>query len=57
MTPLSKGFGVDGDMSIDRYYIENFLARHADDICGDMLEIDDDTCRVRASDEFLEEQP
>ena len=43
MTPVSRVFGLDRGLPIDRYYIESFLARHADDILGHMLEIGDDT--------------
>ena len=41
--PISRQFGFDRGQPIDRYYIENFLARHADDIGGRVLEIGDDT--------------
>jgi glycosyltransferase involved in cell wall biosynthesis len=43
VTPISRHFGFDRGLPIDRYYIENFLARHADDIRGHVLEIGDDT--------------
>lgn len=42
LTPVSRVFGFDRGLCIDRYYIENFLARHADDIRGRVLEIGDD---------------
>ena len=40
--PISRVFGSDRGKCIDRYYIENFLACHADDIRGHVLEIGDD---------------
>jgi SAM-dependent methyltransferase len=42
VTPISREFGYDRGLPIDRYYIENFLARHAEDIQGRVLEIGDD---------------
>ena len=38
-TPLSRDFGLDRGTPIDRYYIENFLAAHAQDIRGTVLEV------------------
>lgn len=43
LRPISRIFGVDRGLCIDRYYIENFLARYASDIQGHVLEIGDDT--------------
>jgi SAM-dependent methyltransferase len=43
VTPLSVVFGYDRGQPVDRYYIENFLARHAENIRGRVLEIGDDT--------------
>jgi glycosyltransferase involved in cell wall biosynthesis len=43
VTPISREFGYDRGLPIDRYYIENFLACHADDIRGRVLEIADAT--------------
>jgi hypothetical protein len=40
-TPLSPVWGSDRGLCIDRYYIESFLERHADDIRGDVLEVHD----------------
>lgn len=37
--PISPDFGLDRGLAIDRYYIENFLARYAEDIQGHVLEI------------------
>jgi SAM-dependent methyltransferase len=42
-TPISRVFGFDRGTPVDRYYIENFLARHASDIKGVVLEVGDDT--------------
>ncbi len=39
ITPISTAFGFDRGLPIDRYYIENFLARHRDDVHGRVLEI------------------
>ena len=41
MAPISRELGFDRGQPIDRYYIENFLARHAGDIQGRVLEIGD----------------
>jgi SAM-dependent methyltransferase len=43
LTPLSRVFGFDRGTPIDRYYIEDFLARNASDIRGRALEIGDDS--------------
>lgn len=43
-TPISRRWGKDrGGLPIDRYYIEAFLAAHAADIRGRVLEAGDDT--------------
>jgi len=41
LTPISKAWGFDRGLPLDRYYIENFLAQNADDIQGHVLEIMD----------------
>src|SRR5574341_1360213 len=41
VTPISTVFGLDRGRCIDRYYIETFLARHATEIRGRVLEIGD----------------
>jgi SAM-dependent methyltransferase len=41
LRPISRSFGLNRGQPIDRYYIEDFLARHADDIRGRVLEIKD----------------
>ena len=38
-TPLSASWGYDRGTPVERYYIENFLDEHRQDICGRMLEI------------------
>jgi len=40
-TPFSRQFGLDRGQAVDRFYIEHFLARHAADIHGAVLEIAD----------------
>lgn len=39
LTPISRDFGRDRGQSIDRYYIERFLAAHSRDIRGRILEM------------------
>jgi SAM-dependent methyltransferase len=46
-SPISRLYGADRGTSIDRYYIEDFLARHANDIRGAVLEIQDDAYTKR----------
>jgi SAM-dependent methyltransferase len=41
LRPLSERFGFDRGKPIDRYYIEDFLSRHAGDIQGRVLEVGD----------------
>jgi hypothetical protein len=43
LQPISADWGTDRGRPIDRYYIEAFLARHADDIHGRVLEIGSNT--------------
>ncbi len=42
-TPVSSYFGFDRGTPIDRVYIEAFLARHAADVAGRVLEVKDAT--------------
>jgi len=42
LTPVSRYFGFDRGLPVDRYYIERFLSRHASEIVGRVLEIGDD---------------
>lgn len=39
--PISRHFGFERGLPVDRYYIERFLAAHADDIQGRVLEVGD----------------
>jgi len=41
LSPISEYFGFDRGAPIDRYYIEEFLADHSDDIKGRVMEIGD----------------
>lgn len=43
LQPLSREFGFDRGLPIDRYYVESFLARYTDDIRGRVLEVGDDS--------------
>ena len=43
LEPVSRTFGFDRGSPVDRYYIEKFLAQHATDIRGRVLEIGDDS--------------
>jgi len=40
--PLTGNWGLERGLPVDRYYIEQFLARHAGDIRGRVLEVGDD---------------
>jgi SAM-dependent methyltransferase len=41
--PISRWFGYERGLPIDRYYIEGFLAAHASDVRGCVLEVGDDS--------------
>lgn len=41
--PISRKFGVDRGLPVDRFYVERFLDAHADEIRGQVLEIGEDT--------------
>ena len=43
LQPISSDYGNSRGLEIDRYYIEKFLAEHADDIHGRVLEIKHNT--------------
>ncbi len=47
LEPVSRSFGFDRGLPIDRYYIEKFLARHAGAIRGRVLEIGDNAYTTR----------
>lgn len=38
-SPISRDFGFDRGLPVDRYYIEGFLASHAGDVRGHVLEV------------------
>jgi SAM-dependent methyltransferase len=41
IAPLSERWGADRGQPIHRHYLERFLARHAADVCGRVLEFND----------------
>jgi glycosyltransferase involved in cell wall biosynthesis len=43
LTPISRMFGFDRGLPIDRHYIEQFLAGHASDVRGHVMEVADAT--------------
>jgi SAM-dependent methyltransferase len=43
LKPISREWGFDRGLPIDRYYIEAFLTRHREDIKGRVLEFGDDS--------------
>lgn len=47
LTPISRDWGYDRGLPIDRYYIEQFLSAHAADIKGHVLEVKDNTYTVQ----------
>lgn len=47
ITPFSTDFGYDRGGPVDRYYIENFLARQSNFIKGSVLEIGDNEYTIR----------
>ena len=53
LTPISREFGYDRGLPIDRYYIEQFLSTHAADIQGQVLEIGDDTYTYQFGDDRI----
>lgn len=53
LTPISRVFGFDRGQPIDRYYIEAFLAKHAEDIRGNVLEIGDDSYTRKFGDDRI----
>jgi SAM-dependent methyltransferase len=42
VVPVSRQFGFDRGLPVDRYYIERFLAEHAQLVAGRVLEVGDD---------------
>jgi SAM-dependent methyltransferase len=47
LKPISRVWGSDRGLPVDRYYIERFLATHVQDIRGHVLEIKDDLYTTR----------
>lgn len=47
LEPISVDWGFDRGLPIDRFYVERFLGKHADDIRGHVLEVGDDTYTKR----------
>jgi glycosyltransferase involved in cell wall biosynthesis len=47
LTPVSRRFGYERGLPIDRYYIDRFLASHSGDIRGRVLEVGDRTYTIR----------
>jgi SAM-dependent methyltransferase len=47
LSPVSRTFGFDRGLPIDRYYIESFLVDHLRDIRGRTLEVGDNTYTSR----------
>lgn len=43
LTPISRDFGYNRGLPVDRYYIEKFLAKNAADVKGRVLEIGDNS--------------
>jgi glycosyltransferase involved in cell wall biosynthesis/SAM-dependent methyltransferase len=43
LEPVSRNWGLDRGLPVDRYYIEQFLGRQTTDIFGNVLEIEDDS--------------
>jgi SAM-dependent methyltransferase len=43
LKPVSREFGFDRGQPIDRHYVETFLAQHAEDVKGRVLEIGDNS--------------
>jgi SAM-dependent methyltransferase len=47
LTPISREFGYDRGLPVDRYYIEGFLSRNSEDIQGRVIEIGDNAYTQR----------
>ena len=50
LSPISRCWGFDRGLPVDRYYIERFLDAHRGDIRGHVLEIGDDSYTTRYGD-------
>ena len=53
-TPVSRYWGFDRGVPIDRYYIARFLQRHAGDVAGRVLEIGDNSYTRRFGEDRVE---
>ena len=42
MKPVSRNWGLDRGLPVDRFYVESFLRKYAADIQGEVLEVGDD---------------
>lgn len=47
LEPISRDWGFDRGTPVDRFYIEHFLANHAEDIRGRVLEVADNSYTLR----------
>ncbi len=45
--PISRHWGFERGQPVDRYYVEDFLSHHADDIRGHVLEIGDNSYTLK----------
>lgn len=43
VTPITRSFGFERGLPVDRYYLERFLTAHAEDVHGRVLEFGDNT--------------
>ena len=55
-SPLNRDYGYSRGTPVDRYYIEQFLARHSADVRGHVLEIGDDSYSRRFGGGRIERQ-
>jgi glycosyltransferase involved in cell wall biosynthesis len=54
LEPLSRAFGYERGLPVDRYYVESFLSAHAADLRGRTLEVGDDAYTRRFGGERVE---
>ena len=54
LQPVSRKFGLDRGLPVDRYYIESFLGQHREDVTGCTLEIGDASYTRRFGDQRVE---
>ena len=56
LAPISPIFGIDRDLvSVERYYIEHFLAAHSSDIKGRVLEMGDSSYTIKFGGDKVEQ--